>query len=162
MFPIARAGAQPEEEEAAAEVLPVGTERILFVDDEEMITFLARTLLEGLGYKVVACTDSQHALATFRDDPDSFDLIVTDQTMPGLTGVDLAAEIRKIRDDVPIILCSGYSPDMTMSKMRRVGAYDYVMKPIDRSILARAVRRAMDGGKVMGTTSPTATVGKPV
>ncbi|MBL7076589.1 MAG: PAS domain S-box protein [Kiritimatiellae bacterium] len=162
MFPIARAGAQPEEEEAAAEVLPVGTERILFVDDEEMITFLARTLLEGLGYKVVACTDSQHALATFRDDPDSFDLIVTDQTMPGLTGVDLAAEIRKIRDDVPIILCSGYSPDMTMSKMRRVGISEYVMKPIDRSILARAVRRAMDGGKVMGTTSPTATVGKPV
>jgi signal transduction histidine kinase/ActR/RegA family two-component response regulator len=161
MFPIARAGSDPEEDEPAAEVLPSGSERILFVDDEEMITFLARTLLEGLGYKVIACTDSNNALATFRDEPDGFDLIVTDQTMPGLTGVDLAAEIRKLRNDIPIILCSGYSQDMTMRKMRQVGISEYVMKPIDRAILAHAVRRAMDGGRVLGPAAPSATGGQP-
>jgi len=152
MFPVARAGIEAEEEAPSVEMLPGGTERILFVDDEEMITFLARTLLEGLGYEVVACTDSQLALASFRDKPESFDLLVTDQTMPGLTGIDLAAEVRKIREGIPVILCSGYSPDMTMRKMREVGISEYVMKPIDRAMLAQAVRRAMDGGKVTRTT----------
>ncbi len=159
ILPIVRVGSEPDEEESAVEALPSGSERILFVDDEEMITFLARTLLEGLGYKVTAHTDSHNALATFRDEPGVFDLIVTDQTMPGLTGVDLAAEIRKLRDDIPIVLCSGYSPDMTLRKMRQVGISEYVMKPIDRTILAHAVRRAMDGGKVSGPAESAAMVG---
>jgi len=134
------------------QILPRGTERVLFVDDEEMIVFLARTLLEGLGYDVVACTASQAALAAFKEDPNSFDLIVTDQTMPGLTGTDLAGEVRKLRPDIPIVLCSGYSPDMSMNKLRNVGISEYVMKPIDRSVLSQAVRRALDGGVVSGTT----------
>ncbi len=159
MFPIVRDGSEFEEAEPAVDVLPSGSESILFVDDEEMITFLARTLLEGLGYKVLAYTDSQQALATFRDEPESFDLVVTDQTMPGLTGMDLATEVRKIRGDMPVVLCSGYSPDMTMRKMRQVGISEYVMKPIDRAILAQAVRRAMDGGRVMRPKDSSATVG---
>jgi len=152
MFPIARAGSDGLEEEAVVQILPRGTERVLFVDDEEMIVFLARTLLEGLGYDVVACTASQAALAAFKEDPNSFDLIVTDQTMPGLTGTDLAGEVRKLRPDIPIVLCSGYSPDMSMNKLRNVGISEYVMKPIDRSVLSQAVRRALDGGVVSGTT----------
>ena len=158
MFPIARAGTEAVDDEADIEVLPPGSERILFVDDEEMIVFLGRTLLEGLGYKVVACTDSQNALASFLEAPDAFDLVLTDQTMPGLTGIDLALEVRKQRDDIPIVLCSGYSPEMTMTKMRKIGISEYVMKPIDRSILAQAVRRALDGGVVAGHTS-SATAG---
>ncbi len=108
---------------------------------------------EGLGYKVVACTDSQNALASFLEAPDSFDLVLTDQTMPGLTGIDLALAVRKQRDDIPIVICSGYSPEMTMTKMRKIGISEYVMKPIDRSILAQAVRRALDGGVVPGRAS---------
>ncbi|MBT3296815.1 MAG: PAS domain S-box protein [Verrucomicrobia bacterium] len=156
MFPIVRSGAEAADDEAAIELLPRGCERILFVDDEEMIVFLGRTLLEGLGYKVVACTDSQNALAAFLKAPDSFDLVLTDQTMPGLTGSDLALEVRKHRADIPIVLCSGYSPDMTMTKMRKIGIAEYIMKPVDRSILAQAVRRALDGGVVAGR-APSAT-----
>ena len=90
------------------EVAPLGTERILLVDDEEMLAELGKTILEGLGYVVTALTSSLDALALFQNYPDRFDAVITDQTMPGMIGRDLAGRILQIRPDLPIILCTGH------------------------------------------------------
>ena len=90
--------------------LPTGTERILFVDDEEALSILARETLVRLGYDVTVSTSSLDALAAFRATPLRFDLVITDQTMPAMTGETLVRELRRIRPDIPVILCTGYSP----------------------------------------------------
>ena len=89
--------------------LPKGDERILFVDDEATLVDLGQQMLEHLGYKVEGKTSSIEALETFRARPDDFDLILTDKTMPNLTGFDLGKECKVIRPDIPIILCTGFS-----------------------------------------------------
>ena len=89
--------------------IPGGNERILFVDDEEMLVEWGRATLERLGYKVTAMTDSQEALKTFSIDPSLFDLVITDHAMPQMAGTQLAKELLKIRGDIPIILCTGHS-----------------------------------------------------
>jgi len=93
----------------ATEVLPGGSERILFVDDEQVLVNIGKEMLERLGYEVTARTSSIEALELFRVKPDQFDLVITDMTMPNMTGEKLAKEIMGIRADIPIILCTGYS-----------------------------------------------------
>ena len=124
--------------------LPVGTERILFVDDEQPLAYLVKLILEGLGYKVVTRTNSLEALEAFRAQPDSFDLVITDMTMPNMTGDKLAMEIMKIRPDVPVILCTGFSPAITEEEAKAWGIQALLEKPLLRHDLAKTIRQVLD------------------
>lgn len=119
-------------------------ERILFVDDEESLVEWSRALLGRLGYEVVAKINSAEALEVFSSDPSVFNLVITDQTMPGITGLQLAEEIRRIRPEIPIILCTGHSNAVTYDKLEEVGVREVLIKPLSRKELSEAIRRALD------------------
>ncbi len=123
-----------------------GLERILFVDDEDMLVELNKQRLARLGYDVATATSSIEALRIFQGSPDSFDLIITDQTMPNLTGLDLAAEILKIRPDARIILCTGHSDRVSPEVAQKAGIRLFLMKPVDSHEMADAVRTVLEGG----------------
>lgn len=138
----------PEKKKEASEMieaLPEGHEHILFVDDEKHLQEVFRDMLKYLGYKVVAETDSIKALELFRAEPDKFDIVITDQTMPNMTGEELATELMRIRPDIPIILCTGYSEQMNEDKAREMGIKRFLMKPFVISKIANAVRQVLDG-----------------
>jgi predicted dehydrogenase/CheY-like chemotaxis protein len=118
-------------------------EAVLFVDDEAFLVRLASRLLESLGYTPYATTDAQEALDLVRAQPDRFRVVVTDLTMPGLTGIDLAQELFKISPGLPIILTTGYSADWTEERLKALGLYEILPKPPTREALARAVERAL-------------------
>ena len=125
-------------------LLPRGTERILFVDDEKGVVDAIFTMLEGLGYHVTARTSSIETLEAFRNKSNAFDLVITDQTMPYMTGKDLARELMSIRPDIPIILCTGFSEQIDMDKAIDMGISAFVMKPIVMHELAQTVRKVLD------------------
>ncbi len=127
------------------ETVPVGHERILFVDDEEALVEMGEELLAELGYEVTCRTNSREALALFRLDPSRFDLVLTDQTMPEMTGVQLAMELIAIRPDIPIILCTGFSHTANEESAKAAGIRGFVMKPLTKRELAKAVRTVIDG-----------------
>lgn len=131
-------------EEAAEAGIPTGTERILFVDDEEALVEVAESLLSSLGYKVSAFTGSLEALDFFKKNPGSIDLVVTDMTMPDLTGDLLAMEILKIRTDMPVIMYTGYSEYITEERARSLGIRKFILKPFEIEDLARSIRRELD------------------
>ncbi|MHC1729639.1 MAG: response regulator [Syntrophobacteraceae bacterium] len=124
--------------------LPEGSERILFVDDEEIIVDICREMLESLGYTVTASVGGMAALEIFRRSPDKFDLVITDMTMPGITGVDLSREILTIRPDIPIILCTGFTELITEEKAKAMGIREFVMKPLSRRAIAELARKALE------------------
>jgi len=124
--------------------LPTGTERILFVDDEQVLVNLARRMMESLGYTVFTRTSSIEALEFFRANPDKFDLVITDMTMPGMTGDMLTKKILKIRKDIPVILCSGYSEHMSEERSKLIGIREFIMKPIVMKDLAKTIRKVLD------------------
>ncbi len=124
--------------------LSTGTERILVVDDESSIVNLHKTVLERLGYTATATTSSKEALEKIRLHPNQFDLLITDQTMPELSGVELAEEVLKIRPDMPIILSTGYSSVITEEEALAIGIRKYARKPVSRTTLAKAVREVLD------------------
>jgi len=124
--------------------IPLGKETILFVDDEETIVWLGKELLTQLGYTVEVQTNSVEALNVFRHDPQRFDLVITDQTMPGLTGEALSRELLRIRPELPIILCTGFSHIMTAEKAKALGIQAYLMKPLAIRDLASIVRHVLD------------------
>jgi PAS domain S-box-containing protein len=124
---------------------PGGNERILFVDDEEMLVEWGRATLEKLGYKVTAITESQEALKTFSMDPSLFDLVITDHAMPQMAGAHLAKEFLNVRRDIPIILCTGHSDNISPESSREIGVKEFLMKPVSKQELAEAVRRVLDG-----------------
>jgi two-component system, cell cycle sensor histidine kinase and response regulator CckA len=121
-----------------------GLERILFVDDEASMVNLNRQRLERLGYQVKSTTRPLQALEWFSADPDGFDVIITDMTMPRLTGDRLAAEIMKIRPHMPVIICTGYSERMSAKKAKDLGVRKYIEKPIDLRNLASILREVLD------------------
>ncbi|MBU2551432.1 MAG: response regulator [Proteobacteria bacterium] len=121
-----------------------GTERILFVDDELYQIDLIKQMLEHLGYTVVAENDSQKALARFASAPRAFDLVITDMTMPQMTGDRLANKILEIRPDTPIIICTGYSERFGEEEARRIGIKSFAYKPIRMNDLARMIRSVLD------------------
>ena len=123
------------------EQLPSGTERILFVDDEAPIAKIGSHILESLGYTVTTRTSSIEALELFKSKPDAFDLVVTDMTMPNLTGDKLAIESMKIRSDIPVILCTGYSNKISNETALEIGIKAFAYKPIVKADLAKAVRK---------------------
>ena len=129
--------------EAAASV-PTGSERILFVDDEKALVDMVKQMIESLGYKAVGRTSSIEALEAFRAQPDKFDLVITDQTMPNMTGETLARKLLRIRPDIPIILCTGYSELITEEKAKAMGIKELIMKPVVRSELAMIIRHVLD------------------
>ncbi|MDY6986803.1 MAG: PAS domain S-box protein [Thermodesulfobacteriota bacterium] len=123
---------------------PKGKERILFVDDESALAKLGEQMLGRLGYDVVSTTSSVEALELFRSTPGRFDLIITDTTMPRMTGEKLAAEVIKIRPDFPVILCTGYSDRISEKAATDVGIRAFVMKPVSKSTMAETVREVLD------------------
>jgi PAS domain S-box-containing protein len=126
------------------EQLPTGTERILFVDDEQAAVVTLQFMLERLGYKVTARTSSIEALEAFRHNPEAFDLVITDQTMPNMTGKELAGELMLIRPDIPIILCTGFSEYIDEHRAKAMGIRAFVMKPIVMSQMADTIREVLD------------------
>jgi len=125
--------------------LPTGGERILLVDDETDLVEVVKKMLELLGYQVTTRSSSLEALAAFQAEPDRFDLVITDQTMPRMTGINLAGEILKIRPDIPLILCTGYSETVSESEAKDIGVREFLFKPIVMRDLAEIVRRVLDG-----------------
>jgi len=123
---------------------PHGNERILLVDDEEILVEMGKKILEKLGYQVTARTKSTEALAAFLEQPDSFDMVISDQTMPDLTGVDLARQILKKRPGLPIILCTGYSSLISAESTANLGIKGFIMKPLAKKELADLVRKLFD------------------
>ena len=126
------------------QVLSTGNERILLVDDEDALATMGRLMLDRLGYKVTVKTDSYEALETFKARPIEYDLIISDKTMPRLTGFDLAEKIKKIRPDVPFIICTGYSDEIEADIAARLGINRLIVKPLSMDDLAKAVRSVLD------------------
>jgi PAS domain S-box-containing protein len=135
---------EPVPETKIDEELPTGKERILFVDDEKAIVKMGIQRLKRLGYKVESTTSSIEALDLFRSKSDQFDLVITDLTMPKMTGDKLVKAILDIRPDVPIILCTGFSEKINSEKIREIGAAVYLEKPHDKHNLSKTVRRVLD------------------
>jgi len=123
---------------------PKGDERILFVDDEKSMVAAIQMMLENLGYTVTGKTSSIEALEAFRAQMRQYDLVITDMTMPHMTGVDLAIELMKIRPDIPIILMTGFSELIDEDRARAMGIRAYVMKPIIMRKMAEVVRKVLD------------------
>ncbi len=136
-----------------SEELPSGRERILFVDDETSIVRMSSKILEKLGYSVTIKTSSKEALELFRVKPDEFDLVITDMNMPHITGDALSAELMKIRPDIPVILCTGYSKKISDQVVREVGIKALVYKPVVRSDLAKTVRKILDEARVFAQSN---------
>lgn len=128
----------------APALLPAGTERILFVDDEKDLVDISRQMLERLGYEVTALTNSIEALERFSEDPGRFDLVITDLSMPDMTGEKLVREILNIRPGMPVIMCSGFDATIRREKAGELGAKAFIRKPLTFEKLARAVREALD------------------
>lgn len=124
--------------------LPTGNEKILLVDDDEAIANMTKELIEQFGYKVTALTNSLETLHTFEKDPNHFDLVITDMTMPNITGAELSKRILAIRPDMPIIICTGFSELMNEEKAKAIGIRDYVIKPFLKADLARSIRKTLD------------------
>ena len=141
-LPIAEFSQDPRPKQVDIE--PKGNECILIVDDEVATAKMHQRVLERYGYTVTACTNSQAALALFQNDPQQFDLVLTDMTMPKLSGDSLAQQIRLIRRDIPIVLCTGYHKRMTEEQALKVGFDAFEMKPLTKTILLRTVRRVLD------------------
>jgi PAS domain S-box-containing protein len=125
---------------AAEELVAVGKGHILLIDDEQLLVEMGKTMLERLGYTVNGLTDSRQALEVFSDSPDDFDLVITDQTMPDLTGLELAGAMLRIRPSLPIILCTGYSSRVNEEVAKKHGIRSFLYKPIVKGNIAQVMR----------------------
>jgi signal transduction histidine kinase/CheY-like chemotaxis protein len=126
------------------EPVPGGNEHILLVDDEAQIVFMMRQMLNHLGYRVTTRTSSIEALEVFAVSPGKFDIIITDQTMPNMTGDELALKLMSIRKDIPVIICTGFSEKISEEKARKKGIRALLMKPVIKQEMARTIREVLD------------------
>jgi PAS domain S-box-containing protein len=124
--------------------IPTGSERILFVDDEEALVEMGEDILAELGYEVTSRMSSREALALLKEDASRFDLVITDQTMPEMMGIELASGILTVRADMPIIMCTGFSYVVDADKAKAAGIKAFVMKPLTKREIARTIRRVLD------------------
>jgi signal transduction histidine kinase/BarA-like signal transduction histidine kinase len=124
--------------------IPTGSERILFVDDEEALVEMGEDILAELGYEVTARMNGREAVALLKEDPSRFDLVITDQTMPEMTGIELAGEVLATRADMPIIMCTGFSHVVDADKARAAGVKAFALKPLTKREIARTVRHVLD------------------
>ncbi len=120
-----------------------GTGRILFIDDEEPLVFLGQKVLESYGYEVIPYTNSLEAFAEFQANPDRYDAIITDQTMPQITGEALARKALKIRPDLPIILLTGFSHTITAETAKSIGVHAFLLKPLLPHQLGKTLKHAL-------------------
>ncbi len=137
-------GKQMESETEELKAVPTGNEHVLFIDDEETLIDLGKSMLQKLGYRVETQTSPLEALKTFEAAPDQFDLVISDMTMPGMTGDNLASELMKIRSDIPVIICTGYSERIDEQRARGLGIKGLIMKPFTIRRLSKAVRDVLD------------------
>ena len=135
---------EPDAEKPENKSLPLGNERILFVDDEPNIVDVCAQMLRTLGYRVTGVRESQKALALFSQSPDNYDLVITDMTMPHMTGDLLGQKILTLRPDIPIIICTGYSEKLTEMNIRSLGFAGIAYKPLIIKDLAEMVRQTLD------------------
>jgi len=142
-FPLLMETDGKRQKEAALRIVG-GKERILLVDDEAALVDIGKKMLISLGYKVLAVTKSLEALELFRTRPDRFDLVITDMTMPRMTGLELAQELMLIRPDIPVILYTGFNEHITPEIAKSLGVKDFIMKPIELSQIAASIRRVLD------------------
>jgi CheY-like chemotaxis protein len=141
-LPTIERGVLPQEREK--KILAKGSEHVLFVDDEEALVAIGKQMLESLGYEVTTRISSPEALELFMVYPERFDLVITDQTMPNLTGDELARELIAIRPGIPIILCTGFSTRVTEQRAYELGIRGFVMKPFIMQDLAETIRSVLD------------------
>ncbi|MBU3954283.1 MAG: response regulator, partial [Proteobacteria bacterium] len=142
LFPVAKKNTIKGE--SISKELPKGNETILFIDDEAGLVEIGSSLLKRLGYKVETKTDPAEALDYIRSDPSRFDLIITDMTMPHLSGDQLIKEILKINPEMPVILCTGFSNKIDSEGAIMIGAKRYIEKPLNKNQLAYTVRKVLD------------------
>ncbi|MCC7476930.1 PAS domain S-box protein [bacterium] len=135
--------AEKKVEERAEPEAPIGNERILLVDDEEAIAEMVSIMLSRLGYRVTRFTDPRQALREFSEHPADFDLLITDQTMPFMTGASLSAKLLELRRDLPIIVCTGYSEMFTPEQAQEMGVQAYLFKPVGMMDLAQTIRQVL-------------------
>ena len=121
------------------------------MDDEISIVEMAKRMFERLGYKIETATTPQDALELLRSNPDHFDLVITDMTMPQMTGVKLSEKLMAIRKDIPIIICTGHSSLVDEEKAKDLGLAAYVMKPIDMHETAQTIRKILDEKESSGS-----------
>ena len=133
----------------ARAALPVGTERILLVDDEEQVLKLEMEILSRLGYEVIAETSSKRALDLVRENPDRFDLMISDMTMPEMTGDLLTRAISEAAPDLPVVICTGFSERIDEARAQSLGVKRVILKPIAKSDLAETVRTVLDENQRM-------------
>jgi len=134
--------------------LPRGTERILFVDDEEVLAEVSCQLIEEFGYDVVVCTDAVGALEAFQSEPERFDLVITDKNMPHMSGFDLAKALLQTRPGVPIILCSGFNDPGDIEIAKAIGIQEMIMKPFVMREVAQTIRAVLDQGSLTDASAP--------
>lgn len=135
---------KPSGRHPAVKALPNGNERILVVDDDPSIVRLEEDILSMLGYHVVSKTDSVKALALFQENPERFDLVITDMNMPVMEGDRLALKLLNLRSDIPIIMCSGSAAVIDEETMKSMGLRGYIIKPLRMKMLAEMVRQVLD------------------
>ncbi len=152
-LPCAKTAPRSPAEEV--KTVATGREHILFVDDEIMLTEMGRQMLERLGYRVTTRTSSVEALEVFRARPHDFDLVISDMTMPNLTGDRLAHSLFDVRPDIPVILCTGFSSLLTEFRAREIGISAYLTKPLSIHELGRTVREVLDRGGARQSPDPT-------
>ena len=148
------AEAKPVEIATTWEAPPTGDARILFVDDEKGIAKMATHMLTSLGYQSAVTSSSLKALELFEEAPDSFDILITDQVMPELTGSELAIKMRETRPSLPVVICSGFSGKLTTDKAEELGINEFLLKPISRRELGEAICRALGKSPALSKTPP--------
>jgi len=142
LFPVVTE--KPVNEVKAPEEMPLGSESVLFVDDEKPIADMTQMMLIRLGYRVETRLNPIEALALFQSDPHAFDLVITDMTMPQMTGVKLSEELKDVRSDIPVIISTGHSSQVDREKAKQFGIAAYVTKPIAMKELAITIRAVLD------------------
>jgi CheY-like chemotaxis protein len=141
---LPRISHEPEPQTTKEALIPTGVERILYVDDEPALADLAKQMLGRLGYTVITKTSSIEALEFFKADPSRFDLIISDMTMPRMTGDKLAQQVFQIRPDIPFLLCTGFSDIIDENTALQMGISAFVQKPVANKDLASIIRRVLD------------------
>jgi len=149
LFPVIEIQPRPQVETGGT--FAKGSERILFVDDEDNLVLAARYNLERFGYDITTETNPLQALELFKSRPDQFDIVITDMTMPDMTGESLAKAVMEIRPDIPVIICTGFSDRISEQQAKGMGAKAFVMKPVLTGDMTRIIRKVLDeangGGK---------------
>jgi CheY-like chemotaxis protein len=147
LFPVVKE--KPVMEAGTPDEIPHGNETILFIDDEELIVNMTKKMLEHLGYTVETKISPVGALALFQSNPDHFDLVITDMTMPEMTGAKLSVKLKDIRPDIPIIICTGHSSLIDEKRAKAMGIAEYIIKPIANKDIAKTIRKLLDNKKIV-------------